>query len=65
MKPRAVADLYREAEKHDDYRVAGLVHDFTEALARQRQLHPGDSRKARPGGRRRGAARPRQAHGSV
>jgi transcriptional regulator with XRE-family HTH domain len=35
MKPKTFADLYREAEKHDDYWVAGLVHDFTEALARR------------------------------
>lgn len=32
MKPKSFADLYREAEQHDDYWVAGLVHDFTEAL---------------------------------
>ena len=35
MKPKTFADLYREAEKHDDYWVAGLIHDFTEALARR------------------------------
>jgi transcriptional regulator with XRE-family HTH domain len=35
MKPKTFADLYRVAEKHDDYWVAGLVHDFTEALARR------------------------------
>jgi transcriptional regulator with XRE-family HTH domain len=35
MKPKTFADLYREAEKHDDYWVAGLVHDFTEALGRR------------------------------
>jgi transcriptional regulator with XRE-family HTH domain len=32
---KTFADLYREAEKHDDYWVAGLIHDFTEALARR------------------------------
>lgn len=35
MEPKTFADLYREAEMHDDYWVAGLVQDFTEALARR------------------------------
>lgn len=35
MKAKSFADVYREAERHDDYWVAGLVHDFTEALSRR------------------------------
>jgi transcriptional regulator with XRE-family HTH domain len=35
MTAHSFADLYREAKEHDDYWVAGLVHDFTEALARR------------------------------
>jgi len=43
MKARTFADLYAEAERHDDYWVAGLVHDFTEALV-QRMEEQGVSR---------------------
>ena len=32
MEPRTFDDLYAEAETHDDYWLAGLVHDFTENL---------------------------------
>jgi transcriptional regulator with XRE-family HTH domain len=35
MTAKTFTDFYREAEQHDDYWVAGLVHDFTEALARR------------------------------
>jgi transcriptional regulator with XRE-family HTH domain len=35
MKTRSFDELYREAEQHDDYWVAGLVHDFTETLSRR------------------------------
>jgi transcriptional regulator with XRE-family HTH domain len=28
-------DLYRDAEEHDDYWVAGLIHDFTEELVKR------------------------------
>lgn len=35
MSARTFDDLYREAERHDDYQLALLVHDFTEALVRR------------------------------
>ena len=35
MTPKAFDDLYREAETHEDYWVAGAVHEFTEALCRR------------------------------
>lgn len=35
MKSRTFDDLYRDAERHDDYILARLVHDFTEALVRR------------------------------
>ena len=35
MNARTFDDLYREAERHDDYQLALLVHDFTEALVRR------------------------------
>lgn len=35
MRARSFDDLYREAEQHEDYWVAGLVYDFTEALSRR------------------------------
>jgi transcriptional regulator with XRE-family HTH domain len=38
MKPRTFDDLYREAEGHDDYPLALLVHGFTEALVRRMEL---------------------------
>jgi transcriptional regulator with XRE-family HTH domain len=43
MKAKTFADLYEEAERHDDYWVAGLVHDFTESLV-QRMEEQGVSR---------------------
>jgi ribosome-binding protein aMBF1 (putative translation factor) len=40
MKPRSFSDLYREAERHQDYWVAGVILEFTECvvqeMARQR-----------------------------
>lgn len=33
MKVKTFGALFEEAEKHTDYAVAGLVHDFTEGLA--------------------------------
>jgi transcriptional regulator with XRE-family HTH domain len=35
VKPKTFADLYQEAERHDDYWVARIVHDFTEAVTRR------------------------------
>lgn len=35
MRRKTFTDLYREAERHDDYWIAGLFHDFTESLARR------------------------------
>jgi transcriptional regulator with XRE-family HTH domain len=32
-KATTFQDLYREAQQHDDYWVAGLIQEFTEALA--------------------------------
>lgn len=33
MKPKTFAALYEEAEKHDDYWVAGVVQELTEEIA--------------------------------
>ncbi len=34
MKPKSFDDLYKEAESHDDYWVAGTVQEFTEEICR-------------------------------
>jgi transcriptional regulator with XRE-family HTH domain len=39
MKAKSFTDLSREAERHDDYRVAGLVTEFTECLSRRMEEH--------------------------
>lgn len=43
MKPNSFQDLYRDAEGHDDYWIAGAVQDFTEAIF-QRMESEGMSR---------------------
>src|ERR1700688_348829 len=35
MKPRSFSDLYREAERHQDYWVAGAILEFTESVVRE------------------------------
>jgi transcriptional regulator with XRE-family HTH domain len=35
MKPRSFSDLYREAERHQDYWVAGAILAFTESVVRE------------------------------
>jgi transcriptional regulator with XRE-family HTH domain len=35
MKPRSFSDLYREAERHQDYWIAGAILEFTESVARE------------------------------
>jgi transcriptional regulator with XRE-family HTH domain len=35
MKPRTFPELFREAEKHDDYWVAGAILAFTESIVRE------------------------------
>jgi len=35
MKARTFPELYRQAEKHDDYWVAGAILDFTEGVVRE------------------------------
>ncbi len=35
MKPQTFAELYQEAERHEDYWVAGAILDFTESLVRE------------------------------
>jgi transcriptional regulator with XRE-family HTH domain len=35
MKPRSFSDLYREAERHQDYWVAGVILEFTESMVRE------------------------------
>lgn len=34
MKPKSFAELYREAERHDDYWVASVAHGFLEDVVR-------------------------------
>ncbi len=35
MKPTSFDELYREAESHDDYWIAGTIQEFTEELSRR------------------------------
>ena len=35
MKPRSFAELYREAERHQDYWIAGAILEFTESVVRE------------------------------
>jgi plasmid maintenance system antidote protein VapI len=35
MKARSFSDLYREAERHQDYWVAGVILEFTESVVRE------------------------------
>jgi transcriptional regulator with XRE-family HTH domain len=35
MKPRTFSELYRQAEQHEDYWVAGAIIEFTESLVRE------------------------------
>jgi transcriptional regulator with XRE-family HTH domain len=35
MKPRSFAELYREAEQHEDYWLAGPILVFTESVVRE------------------------------
>jgi plasmid maintenance system antidote protein VapI len=35
MKPRSFSELYREAEQHQDYWIAGVILEFTESVVRE------------------------------
>lgn len=35
MKPRSFAELFQEAERHEDYWVAGAILEFTESIVRE------------------------------
>jgi ribosome-binding protein aMBF1 (putative translation factor) len=35
MKPRTFSELYQQAERHEDYWVAGAIMEFTESLVRE------------------------------
>jgi transcriptional regulator with XRE-family HTH domain len=35
MTPRTFSDLYREAEQHPDYWIAGVILEFTESVVRE------------------------------
>ena len=35
MKPRSFSELYREAERHQDYWIAGAILEFTESVVRE------------------------------
>ena len=35
MKPTSFSDLYREAERHPDYWIAGAILAFTESMVRE------------------------------
>lgn len=35
MRPRSFSELYEEAERHEDYRIAGAILEFTESVARE------------------------------
>jgi plasmid maintenance system antidote protein VapI len=35
MKPRSFSELYREAERHQDYWIAGAILELTESVARE------------------------------
>jgi transcriptional regulator with XRE-family HTH domain len=35
MKPKSFSELYREAERHPDYWIAGVILEFTESVVRE------------------------------
>lgn len=35
MKPKDFSELFREAEQHEDYRVAGAILEFTESVVKE------------------------------
>ncbi len=35
MRPRSFAELYRQAERHHDYWIAGAILEFTESVVRE------------------------------
>ncbi|HVR12099.1 MAG TPA: helix-turn-helix transcriptional regulator [Thermoanaerobaculia bacterium] len=45
MKPRSFTELYRQAERHDDYWIAGASFAFTENVVREME-HQGLTRTA-------------------
>jgi len=37
MKPRSFSELYEEAERHEEYWIAGAILEFTESLVQEMQ----------------------------